>query len=454
MGRILPASCLYRGLISKNSSVKVIVFTGIMFLGSVFPGSAATVDQPYSVATWRGFTTAAVSYTFDDGCSGQFTSAIPMFDAKDFKLTLFTVTTGGMFPGWQKLADAAENGHEIASHTVTHGDLSGMNSSSQENELRNSQNAINDNIPGKQCVTLAYPYCNTGDGSLCKKYYIASRTCSGQVMPKSPSDFNQISSILCGSTTSSRNSVAGINGGADEAARSGGWCVYLFHGVGNDGGYSGVAVDVLQGCVDYMDDNRGKFWVESFGNVARYIKERNAVTVKEVSSTDNAFTVNVTDGLDDEIFNYPITVRRPLPQEWDTAEVTQDGKPVEYNVKDSSGTKYVSFDVVPDRGPVTISSGAVGARVNGMREHAGVSVSTFRFTVNNRPVTVMAPGNGAEVAVSLYSPAGKMLAGGMFSRTTGSNQNVRLPSFTLTPGMCIVKITDGNVIGTSTFMIR
>ncbi|MBN1757142.1 MAG: polysaccharide deacetylase family protein [Chitinispirillaceae bacterium] len=435
-------------LLSKSHTFKRLLSGSVIVAGLVLmlpgTGRTGTVDQPYTVATWRGFTTAAVSYTFDDGCSGQFTSAIPMFDAKDFKLTLFTVTTGGMFPGWQKLADAAENGHEIASHTVTHGDLSGMNSSSQENELRNSQNTINENIPGKQCVTLAYPYCNAGTGSLCEKYYIASRTCSGQVMSKSPSDFNQISSILCGSTMSSRNSVAGINAGADDAAKSGGWCVYLFHGVGNDGGYSGVAVDVLQGCVDYMDNNRNKFWVESFGNVARYIKERNAVTVKETASAANSITVEVTDGLDDTVFNYPVSIRRPLPEAWDTAKVTQDEQPVEFSLKDSAGTKYVTFDALPDRGAVVISSGVVGSRKAAVSGRIAAA-SVVRFFVNDLPATVHITGIRAPVAVSFFSPAGKKLASGNLTSATCS--------FSLPVGMCIVRVTDGISAGSDTFLV-
>ena len=121
---------------------------------------------------------------------------------------------------------AAADGHEIARHTVSHGSLKSMANTAQENELKRSQDSINAHIPGKQCITLAYPYCETGNEALCGKYYIASRTCSGQINDKSPSNFNQISSILCGSTTSTRNSVSGINAGADDAAKSGdGVCI-------------------------------------------------------------------------------------------------------------------------------------------------------------------------------------------------------------------------------------
>lgn len=416
--------------------------------------SAASVDAPYTVGTWRGFTTAAVSYTFDDGCANQFPVAIPMFNKKKFKLTLFIVISGGMFPGWQKLISAAADGHEIASHTVSHGSLKSMANTAQENELKRSQDSINAHIPGKQCITLAYPYCETGNEALCGKYYIASRTCSGQINDKSPSNFNQISSILCGSTTSTRNSVSGINAGADDAAKSGGWCVYLFHGVGNDGGYSGVSENVLQGCVDYMDANRKKFWVESFGNVARYIKERNAVIVKEESATENSFTLKVTDGLDDVIYNYPLSIRRPLPAKWEKAEVTQDGKPVEFSLKDSAGVKYVTFDVIPDRGTVIISSGAVSNRNVNLMGNGKILIQPLKLIVNNMQITVPVTGIGIPVAVSFFNPAGKKIAASNLNHSYVNTAETALPSFSLPAGMCIVRVSDGFNICNSTCLVR
>ncbi|MGO8837599.1 MAG: polysaccharide deacetylase family protein [Limisphaerales bacterium] len=320
---------------------------------------AGTVAAPYEIGTWRGFRPAAVSYTFDDGCSNQFAVAIPMFDARGFKLTLFSVVgaTSGMFPGWPKLQKAAAGGHEIASHTLTHPNLGQLSDSQQTTELKDSQAAINANISGQKCLTLAYPYCVEANEALTGQYYIAARTCSGRIVPATPANFMDISSFVCGSQGSVRT-TQDFNHQANDAVAANGWCVFLLHGIDNDGGYSPVSTATLQGSIDYMSANRDKFWVETFGNVARYILERNAASVRETSSRDDSITLQVTDNLAGSIFNYPITLRRPLPTNWPAAVVSQNHQPVSAQIVDIASKKYVMFDVVPDGGDVIISKTA------------------------------------------------------------------------------------------------
>jgi peptidoglycan/xylan/chitin deacetylase (PgdA/CDA1 family) len=317
---------------------------------------AGSVAAPYQAGTWRGFRPAAISYTFDDGCSNQFAVAIPMFDARGFKLTLFPIVgaTNSMFPGWSKLQNAAARGHEIASHTLTHPNLGQLPDSQQTTELKDSQAAINAHVTNQLCVTLAYPYCAEANEALTSQYYIAARTCSGQIVPASPANFMNISSVACGSQGPVQT-TQDFNNQANNAVTANGWCVFLIHGIDNDGGYSPVSTATLQGSIDYMSANRDKFWVETFGNVARYILERNAVSVREISSQDDTITLQVTDNLADSIFNYPITLRRPLPANWPGAVVSQNNKPVSAQLVDVASKKHVMFDVVPDGGDVIIS---------------------------------------------------------------------------------------------------
>src|SRR5689334_9785226 len=109
----------------------------------------------YEVGTWKDFKAAAVSYTFDDNCSGQ-PSAIKEFDNYGYKVTLFAVTGWG--PNWQNLKTYSANGHEVASHTVNHSDdLGVLSDTDQETQLKNSQSTIISNVPTSKCQTLAYP---------------------------------------------------------------------------------------------------------------------------------------------------------------------------------------------------------------------------------------------------------------------------------------------------------
>lgn len=315
------------------------------------------VNPPYEVGVWQGFRTAAITFTFDDGSPNQFAIAIPMFNEFGFKLTLFIVTSPswGWPANWTMLQNAASQGHEIASHTVTHTSLGGLSDEQQTVELKDSQDEINAHITGQKCITMAYPYCVVGNRSICAQYYIAARGGAGYVEPRTPGDFMNISSIICGTEGSVKTAQDFINR-ANSAASSKGWCVLLLHGIDNDGGWSPVTSAMLRADLDYLKANQDKFWVSTFANIARYIKERNAVSVMELSNQDSSITLQVTDNLADSIYNYPITLRRPLPTNWQAACVLQNNQAVETQIVEINSTKYMMFDVVPDGGNIVISS--------------------------------------------------------------------------------------------------
>ncbi len=312
---------------------------------------AQTIESPYEVGHWLGFKPAAISYTFDDGCANQFTTAIPMFNEYDFDMTLFTVTN--WTTDWDLLRDAAAQGHEVASHTVTHPSLSGQSLSQQRTELRDSQQVVNDEIPGEQCVTLAYPYCATAKQSLTSEYYLAARACQGKIESSTPNNFYNISSIICGDQ-GSVNSAEDFYNSFEATEDANGWCVFLLHGIDDDGGYSPLSSATLRDSLDYLDARRDAFWVTTFAQAARYARQRSNLTLMETS-----ITLKITDGLNDTLFNQPISIRRPLPEHWDAAYVTQGGVPVDANIVDSNSVNYVTFDVVPDGGDVVLARSPV-----------------------------------------------------------------------------------------------
>ncbi len=308
-------------------------------------GIGQTVGSPYEVATWSGFRSAAISYTFDDNCSYQLTKAVPMFNAFGFKLTLFVVPAWG--PNWAGLVKADSAGHEIASHTVDHANLANLTKAQQEPELKNSQDQINAHIPGKKTVTFAYPNCGVGNDTLVAKYYFAARGCQGFIEGRTPGNFMNISSLICGAQGQVQTS-ADFRARADDAAKSKGWCVYLLHGLDDDGGYSALPSDTLRKSLEYLTMNPDKFWVAPFGTVAKYVKERNAISLTEVVAQGDSLIVEFIDTLDNALFNYPLTVRRPLPSGWSSAVVKQAGLPVPSSIVTVNTVQYVVFDVVPD----------------------------------------------------------------------------------------------------------
>ena len=151
----------------------------------------------------------------------------------------FFVTTDWM-SDWAGFQEAADNGHEIASHSLSHPDLNSLDEDERMAQLQNYKDIINNNITGHQCVTFAYPYCSVIDDAETAAYYISARTCNGQIESSTPGNLMQVGSILCGDAgpvNISDNFTEKVN----SAMVSNGWVVFLLHGIDNDGGYSPVA---------------------------------------------------------------------------------------------------------------------------------------------------------------------------------------------------------------------
>ena len=331
---------------------KLTFFFAFALINSRFAGIAQTAPKPYEVATWAGFREAAISYTFDDGCSNQFKVAVPLFDEYGFNLTMFTVKNWSG-SNWSALKTASDKGHEIASHTVSHADFSKVTKEQQETELKDSKTAIEGQITNKKCITMAYPYCATGVDSICGKYYISARGCQGFIEGKTPGSYFNISSVICGDKGATQN-LSQFKTNFSAVAKNNGWLVYLFHGIDSDGGYSPISSSELRKSVAYLAERKPKFWVTTFLNATLYSKERNAAIVTETATTDSSMTLQVTDNLADSIYNYPLSIRRPLPEGWPSASVTQNEATVPTRIVQVDTVVFLTFDVVPDAGEVKI----------------------------------------------------------------------------------------------------
>jgi oligosaccharide reducing-end xylanase len=304
-------------------------------------------NSTYELATWKDFKTSAITFTFDDNCANQFTKALPIFDHYGYKASFYPVINWS--PDWTTLKNMANNGHEIGSHSVTH-----PNSAMTENELSSSQSTINQNIPGFNCNTVTYPNCIAPDLNICAKYYIGGRICDGQVEGSTPRNYYQIGSIICGSSGNC-NSLSSFQSYFNSAKNKKGWAVFLIHEVDNGSGYSPLASSIISNALAYLNTNGDDYWVATFRDAILYSKERNSASVSELTNTATEITMKVTTNLDNSIYNYPLSLRRALPDGWSDANVFQGGNRIESKIENG----YIYFNAVPDGSTVTFSSGPV-----------------------------------------------------------------------------------------------
>ncbi|MFH1196954.1 MAG: polysaccharide deacetylase family protein [bacterium] len=412
-----------------------------------------TVQAPYEVSVWPGFRSAAISFTFDDNTSNQLLVAIPLFDEFDYKATLFTVTNWS--PNWNGLKQAAANGHEVASHTVTHPYLNQITEEQQTTEQMDSYNAINTNIPNQSGQTFAYPYCVIGNKEITKQYYFGARGCQGFVEQKTPTDIMNISSIICGSEGSVKT-VDNFKYYSDQAVTKNGLCVYLLHGVDNDGGWSSTESPVIRGHLEYLKANENKFWVETFGNIIRYIKERNSATVIETSVTENLITIMVTDTLDNAIFNYPVTIRRPLPDDWLGCDVAQNGSAVTAKFIDINSIRYVMFDAVPDAGEIQlVKNNTVGVNDNDWIRNPASFALEQNYPNPFNPSTVISYQLSvfSKVQLEVYDLLGREVATLVNEYKPAGTYEIEFDGSKLISGVYFYQLCAGDIIATRKLML-
>lgn len=318
---------------------------GLFAVGSAFAQTA-------EIGTWAGFRKGAASFTFDDGAPSHVSDGGPLFDKYGYKATFNVVVNWN--PDWSGFGNMAKNGHEIASHSNSHGqNMSGEEASSKQ--------AIAGKIQQKYgIITVAYPNCNVPNKSAVQQNYVIGRICNGSwqsqpdMMGKDgPSDWTMASAIMTGSTGTND-----FKGNMQKAVQQGGWIAFLTHGFeGKNNGsatYSPTPIGSIEDGLRWAQQNDKDIWVAPMGHVAMYIKERKAAKVE--ASGSGTITVKLTHNIKDNVsdYDYPLSIR--VQYSGSTANVTQAGAKLESKVEGG----YVYFDAVPNAGDITIAGEGSG----------------------------------------------------------------------------------------------
>ena len=311
-----------------------------------FSLSLSKVDIPgnYEIAPWYDYKPAVITYSFDDGTYNQIQKGVPLLDKYGFKGSFNLITSWNH--DWQAYKKAAENGHEISSHTVNHPNLKEQDIETQTSELKDSKKFI-EKMVDQECITLVYPYCVAGDYDLAKKYYISGRSCSGQLIGPNPDDMFELSSIVIGNVTDYKTGND-LSKWVDRAFDEKKWVIFLIHGIDGDGGYSPIESFELDIHFKYVKDNEDKFWVATFKDVSKYILEANSLIINESSELEEGNTIiEVSCEYESKItkLDFPVTISREID--------SKCSKPTIFNERTSEEVKTrvkynkLIFDVVP-----------------------------------------------------------------------------------------------------------
>lgn len=264
---------------------------------------------------------------------------------------------------WDQIRAFAEQGHEFASHTVTHPRLAVLDEPNMLYELEKSREEILKQLGPKYTFSAEGPYGTENERVMeyIRKIYPASRNRMPETFlaelnrssKKNPGEFREeYVQWQRGATT--KTPLPLMKSWVDTVANHhNNWLVLVFHGV--DGiGYEALSHDILRAYFEYLKQHESSLWVATFGDVTKYMRERMSSTVK-VSEGSQKLTITLNHTLDKTMYDYPLTLQSYVPAGWKKVKVTQGGKELKSEMKMDDLANFVQYQAIPNAAPIEIT---------------------------------------------------------------------------------------------------
>ena len=264
---------------------------------------------------------------------------------------------------WDDIRLYASQGHEFASHMVTHPRMAALDEVNMLYELEKSREEIINQLGEKYTFSAECPY-GTEDERVMEyahNVYPALRN----RMPESyleelnrsnrhtPGAFSkEYVQWQRGATT--RTPLPLMKSWIDTTASNENiWLVLVFHGV--DGiGWEALTSELLSDYFNHMKSNEDALWIATFADATKYIRERmnSRVTSRE---NEGKIIVSLTSFLDGTTYDLPLTLKTYLSENWKEVRIKQGNKIIQLYPQQDSGGNYLLYQAYPNSGVIELS---------------------------------------------------------------------------------------------------
>jgi len=264
---------------------------------------------------------------------------------------------------WDDFRRDAAKGYEFASHSITHASMPGLDSVNIAYELEKSKEEMRNQMGVKYTFSTEVPYGYENERvmKIAYKIYPALRnrmpepwlTEIDRPSRKTPA-INNKDYVQWQRECNTHAPLPLMKSWVDTAAdRKDTWLVLVIHGV--DGlGYEALSHTLLDEYFQYIKSKNDKLWVATFGDVTKYMRERENAKVTQ-NDKNGKIVITLSHPLDNTMYTLPLTLKTYIPDTWKQATVKQGTKLKKVaSEKDGKGT-YVVYQANPNAGSITLS---------------------------------------------------------------------------------------------------
>lgn len=185
------------------------------------------------------------------------------------------------------------------------------------------------------------------------EHYVGMRDTGGGVNEIPVTNILKVSSHTVRGTDTASTWQNQVN----QAIQKNGMIVFLFHTIidnPSDTSLSGKTSETDK-FFSWLGDQKaeGTVWNTYLDDAMRYVTEYEHAEL-DVKDHGDRIVVSVTDDLDDDIYNHPLTVKIPVPENVDKLTVKNGAVEEDLEIHVKGGIRFVLVDVIPDGDSVVI----------------------------------------------------------------------------------------------------
>lgn len=259
---------------------------------------------------------------------------------------------------WDELREDAAKGYEIASHSITHATMPGLDEANIRYELEKSKEEIRGHLGEKYTFSAEVPYGYEDERVMQIAYqiYPALRNrmpepflkeidrASHAIPHPAGKDYVQWQRGPLHNTPLSL-----MESWVDTAANNKDtWLVLVFHGI-DSLGWEWTPIPKLEAYFNYIVGKEDRLWVATFGDVTKYMREREHAKVNSALK-DGRIRVTVSCSLDNPMYDLPLTLKTYVPAAWTNVMLGKEHVQVQH---DSGGT-FVLYQLKPNTQPAIL----------------------------------------------------------------------------------------------------
>ena len=257
---------------------------------------------------------------------------------------------------WDDFRKDVAEGYEIASHSITHATMPGLDEANIRYELEKSKEEIRTQLGDKYTFSTEVPYGYEDDRvmQIAYKIYPALRNrmpepflkeidrASRQQPHPTDKDYVQWQRGPLHDTP-----LGLMKSWVDTTCASKDlWLVLVFHGI-DSLGWEWTPISKLGEYFNYIRERENKLWIATFGDVTKYMREREHANVQEKEKA-GAISISLTHSLDQTMYDLPLTLKTYVPANWNKVNVTQGTIMQKVDVQHDEKGAYVLYQLKPN----------------------------------------------------------------------------------------------------------